>query len=80
MGKESDVLPTEMLLPMPSDGSEALDRVWLFHSVYVTDQVVGTLTATPGNFICDERWEPTRVSEHNSARYPWLQVCHLRII
>ncbi|KAF8312237.1 hypothetical protein DL93DRAFT_1326931 [Clavulina sp. PMI_390] len=47
---EDDCCLDDSLLPSPKDEIEALDRIGLAHSVYITDQSVSTLAGAPATF------------------------------
>ncbi|KAF8312245.1 hypothetical protein DL93DRAFT_2168536 [Clavulina sp. PMI_390] len=58
MDSESRIESEGALLPPPSDMVEAMDRIWLAYSVYITDQSMSTVTSFPATFPCDS-WPPT---------------------
>ncbi|KAF8309901.1 hypothetical protein DL93DRAFT_1689307 [Clavulina sp. PMI_390] len=71
-GVEASYQPDEFLLPPPVTEAEALSRLWLAHSIHITDQSLNALTALPWSFVCDERWTPA--SEHSDIMYPWFKM------
>ncbi|KAF8309904.1 hypothetical protein DL93DRAFT_2170055 [Clavulina sp. PMI_390] len=72
--KENEALPNELILAPPKSEAEALDRLWLIHSVFVTDQLLSRLTTLPESFVFDERWEPTETSDDGPDKYSWMEV------
>ncbi|KAF8310886.1 hypothetical protein DL93DRAFT_1566699 [Clavulina sp. PMI_390] len=69
---ESGYAPNQFLLPPPVTEVEALNRIWLAHSVFITDQSLGVLTGCPGTFVCDERWRPS--FEKEEMVYSWFKM------
>ncbi|KAF8309913.1 hypothetical protein DL93DRAFT_1690911 [Clavulina sp. PMI_390] len=60
------------LLAPPASKAEAIDRIWLFHSIYMADQSLTALFPFPPTLVCDEEWGPA--SEDDSKKYSWFKV------
>ncbi|KAF8312123.1 hypothetical protein DL93DRAFT_1347783 [Clavulina sp. PMI_390] len=56
------------MLPPPASEAEALHRLWLGHSLFLTDWSLAALTALPPSYACHERFEPS--FENNKLEYP----------
>ncbi|KAF8312126.1 hypothetical protein DL93DRAFT_1348527 [Clavulina sp. PMI_390] len=56
--------PGQPILPAPTTAAEALHRIWLLHSIFLTDQSLSALTGLPQSFTC-EVW--TRPSLENGV-------------
>ncbi|KAF8294837.1 hypothetical protein DL93DRAFT_2103261 [Clavulina sp. PMI_390] len=69
---EEDYNPNQFLLPAPTTEAEALERIWLAHSVFIADQSLSALTGVPGSLLCSERWVPSM--ERAEAVYPWFKM------
>ncbi|KAF8306833.1 hypothetical protein DL93DRAFT_164948 [Clavulina sp. PMI_390] len=69
---EPDYRQDQFLLPMPATEAEALERLWLAHSVFITDWSLNILTGCPGTFVCDERWIPSL--DQAEITYPWFKL------
>ncbi|KAF8312238.1 hypothetical protein DL93DRAFT_1327861 [Clavulina sp. PMI_390] len=81
--KPDDACRDEALLPPPKDEAEAIDRIRLAHSIYITDQSMTTLTALPQTFSWDMwpgnttqrpprskvRSSTSRLVSYNNAKY-----------
>ncbi|KAF8309905.1 hypothetical protein DL93DRAFT_1689920 [Clavulina sp. PMI_390] len=51
--------PSTPLLPPPRNPIEAMDRIWLVHSLYLGDQALSAISAFPGSFVVERVWEST---------------------
>ncbi|KAF8312125.1 hypothetical protein DL93DRAFT_2229250 [Clavulina sp. PMI_390] len=51
--------PGHPLLPAPTTEAEALHRIWLLHSIYLTDHSLSALTGLPPSSRCEEWTMPS---------------------
>ncbi|KAF8308635.1 hypothetical protein DL93DRAFT_1868254 [Clavulina sp. PMI_390] len=73
---EDNYQPDRLLLPPPATEDEALDRIWLAHSIFITDHSLSVLTGIPGSFLCGNRWGPSM--ENAEGVYPWFKMPMVR--
>ncbi|KAF8310832.1 hypothetical protein DL93DRAFT_1561684 [Clavulina sp. PMI_390] len=69
---EPDYRPDQFLLPPPVTETEALERIWLGHSVFIADHSLSVLTGLPTSFTCDGRWIPSM--DNFEITYPWFKM------
>ncbi|KAF8306832.1 hypothetical protein DL93DRAFT_2171975 [Clavulina sp. PMI_390] len=58
-GLEHGYRADQFLLPAPKTEVEALERIWLAQSVFITDRSLHMLIGYPGTFPCDKRCIPS---------------------
>ncbi|KAF8310884.1 hypothetical protein DL93DRAFT_1566845 [Clavulina sp. PMI_390] len=63
--------PDQFLLPPPATEAEAIERIWLAQSVFITDRSLSVLAGCAGTFVCDPRWRP--VMDEPEITYPWFK-------
>ncbi|KAF8312622.1 hypothetical protein DL93DRAFT_1293104 [Clavulina sp. PMI_390] len=88
---ENECLPNESLLPPPKNDDEAIDRIRLAYSIYISDQSCALLSASPRTFACDDRWlslpgrsvlihqDPeNKITREEELRELWRSDTHLK--
>lgn len=74
-GSSSSVPPSDSqqyLLPPPTDYTEALERIRLAHSMYLTDRSLAMLSGFPSAFRFDENWVQSLATRSVIQNHPSL--------
>ncbi|KAF8309880.1 hypothetical protein DL93DRAFT_2085011 [Clavulina sp. PMI_390] len=71
--------PGERLLPSPKNETEAIDGIRLAYSLYITDQTLTALAATPTTFSYDDRWASPS-GQRNIMKMGNSEVCYSTLL
>ncbi|KAF8310888.1 hypothetical protein DL93DRAFT_2169450 [Clavulina sp. PMI_390] len=69
---EPEYRPDQFLLPPPASETEALERIWLASSIFMTDHSLSLLMGCSGTLVCDPRWRPDM--DEGEIGYSWFKI------